>query len=168
MVDQTGARLDSEWPCRKRSRDEQCDSAGLGGFMGHTCHIAGRLYSRRFEEHGVVSLEMWPEGLMLWARGSIAWRSWQEDEPGLTLSQCASLHRLHAEYQTQLDRVSHLRADPDRKVSVTVWAAGAHLEYQVPVSVLLSQEQEKLLALRRQVEVCGGRVDTDAVEAKAP
>jgi hypothetical protein len=43
-----------EHPCRVKPRNEQCDHAGLGGFMGHTCQASAtdRNYetSNRIEE----------------------------------------------------------------------------------------------------------------------
>lgn len=34
------------------------------------------LFETRSEKFGVIRLEMWPEGLVLWVGGQLAWRSW--------------------------------------------------------------------------------------------
>jgi hypothetical protein len=31
------------------------------------------------DEHGTLRLEHWPEGIVLWAGGEIAWKSWSKE-----------------------------------------------------------------------------------------
>lgn len=33
------ARNKIDWPCRSLPQHQWCDHAGIGGFMGHTCHV---------------------------------------------------------------------------------------------------------------------------------
>lgn len=40
--------------------------------------------SMRLANHGVVRLEQWPEGLALWLRDHIVWKSWEPVVPPLT------------------------------------------------------------------------------------
>lgn len=35
-----------------------------------------KLYEQRSDEFGVIRLELWPEGLVLWVGGEIRWKSW--------------------------------------------------------------------------------------------
>lgn len=39
--------------------------------------LLAKLYEERDERLGVVRLERWPEGIVLWCGGEIAWRSWK-------------------------------------------------------------------------------------------
>jgi hypothetical protein len=34
-------------------------------------------------EDGLIKLERWPEGYVLWYHGEIAWKSWEADRPGV-------------------------------------------------------------------------------------
>jgi hypothetical protein len=37
-------------------------------------------------KHGVVRVEEWPEGLVLWVGGEIAWRQWERPRDTVTLT----------------------------------------------------------------------------------
>jgi hypothetical protein len=45
------------------------------------------------DEFGVVRLEEWPEGLVLWVGGQIRWRSWGDKDPEVATTRLASLIR---------------------------------------------------------------------------
>ena len=35
-----------------------------------------KLFSYRTPEDGIIKLELWPEGFVLWYHGEIVWKSW--------------------------------------------------------------------------------------------
>lgn len=54
------------------------------------------LYTERTDAEGVIRLERWPEGLVLWVGGEIRWKAWADPKKLVTITLSADTQEMRA------------------------------------------------------------------------